>query len=939
MEEAELMKPNVHIVSYTHWDREFRWEFEHTRMKFVECMDHLLEIMREKPDYKSFLLDGQVGLLDDYLEIRPEVEEEIRGLIEQRKLEIGPWYSLPDCATIHGESVIRNLQHGVRVSESYGSVLKCGYNVFSFGQIAQLPQIYKHFGIDIIIFYKYMNPVRSKLPEFVWGAPDGTQVFASRLGREARWNFFFAGHIPIVYDRDPWDKEWHYDYGTLGKVVHTAGPADYGFFHEILDPDTSYHKKNIEMGFQRSLETVEGTAAPETLLFFDGTDFTEPHPMIPEIIADLQEKFGDQYNIQHSTLAAYLEELKAAMAAKRDELALVSGAMRDGPVGSIHTDVITTHPELKIANSTTENRLVRYAEPLSTMAWAQGIDRYPDTYLEKAWKLLFASHAHDSIHGLGPVELGQGGMARIQQADLIAQALERKGLNNLTKEIATDDMDDAEMFLAVHNTAAFTRSEVVEVWVDIPAEVALDEVVLEDMAGNVAEIQEVRRETARGGIYHPRSRNMPYYCTRVQLLFLAEDIPGLGHKTYKIKWTAKAEYPYPHEDWDAPKLIAKDLLVAPREARNEHVHLLINGDGTFDLTDLTTGHTCRNLNHLLDVGDVGNMWMANAPEGDAIMQSIGGPAEIRCSLHGDLAAAFEIKTSMVVPARYDFAANRRSDDSVTLTAVTTVILKKGSRFVEVQTTLDNTARDHYVRVCFPTGLQATTTCADGSFAVTEYATNPDLSCELARHPVQLWLDLHDDDKGLALLSKSTKDYEILNDNGGQTLAVGLVRSTRLRIACDNRLWMEYPGDESSQSLNSQTHNYALMPHAKTWNEDGLYHQALAYNQPLKPVQFGRQPGRLAPTFSFLEVADPNLVLSAVTKAVTRDSVFVRLFNPTTDDIDAALVLGVAVRSAYVTRLTEKRDIELRIEDGSIRVVVKKGEIVTVEFELEEASIC
>ena len=39
------MKPNVHIVSYTHWDREFRWEFEHTRAKLVDCLDRLLEIM------------------------------------------------------------------------------------------------------------------------------------------------------------------------------------------------------------------------------------------------------------------------------------------------------------------------------------------------------------------------------------------------------------------------------------------------------------------------------------------------------------------------------------------------------------------------------------------------------------------------------------------------------------------------------------------------------------------------------------------------------------------------------------------------------------------------------------------------------------------------------------------------------------------------------
>jgi alpha-mannosidase len=40
----------VHIVTYTHWDREFRWEFERTRMRLVDLFDHLFEIMEEKPD-------------------------------------------------------------------------------------------------------------------------------------------------------------------------------------------------------------------------------------------------------------------------------------------------------------------------------------------------------------------------------------------------------------------------------------------------------------------------------------------------------------------------------------------------------------------------------------------------------------------------------------------------------------------------------------------------------------------------------------------------------------------------------------------------------------------------------------------------------------------------------------------------------------------------
>lgn len=927
-----MKKKTVHVVSYTHWDREFRWEFELTRMKLVDCLDRLLETMKEKPAFSHFLMDGQACLLDDYLEIRPEQAGTIRDLVAARRLEIGPWYTLPDCATLNGESVIRNLQYGMRVSRQFGGVLKCGYNVFSFGQIAQLPQIYRHFGIDVIIFYKYMSPVRSALPEFIWEAPDGTRAFASRLGREARWNFFFAGHIPIVYDRDPWNKAWRYDYGTMGKVVHTADPEGYGWFHEILDPETGFHKENIRKGFERTIETLQGTAAPDSLLFFNGTDFTEPHPLTPEIVDELQTQCGAEYDIRQSTLTAYLNDLRKCLA-RRDDLAVVKGPMRDGPVGAVHSDVLTIHPELKLANARTENALVRYAEPLSAIAFALGIDRYPDTYLAKAWKLLFQSHAHDSVHGLGPKEMARAGVARLQQAGLVAQGLERRALGSLTKEIKTDTVDDATLFLAVHNTAAFARSEVVEAWVDIPAEVALADVVIEDMNGGACQLQELSRENTRAGLYHPRSRNMPFYCTRVHLLFWAEAVPALGYKTFKLKWTARRDYPYPHEEWDAPRIPSGELLSGPNEARNEHIALRVAADGTFAVTDLAGNRTYDNLHEFVDSGDRGNMWMSESPDQDRIVRSRGTPAGVTCVLHGPLAAVFRIETHLTVPARFDFSRQERSDVTVTLPIVTELTLRKGSRYVEVRTTVTNTARDHYLKVCFPTGLDARTTAADGSFSVTEYPAEPDLRCELARHPAQLWFDTGDGENGLAILSRSTKDYEIVREGGTATMAMGLVRSVRLRIPCDNRLWMDYPGDESAQSLGENVHHYAVRPHRQTWQDADLYADALGFNQPLKPCQFGRQDGRLPLESCFVEVANRKLVLSAVKKAEDRNSVLVRFFNPTGEDLRTCVNAGFAFSRARAVTMSEKAGRELPIRGQGVELDVGRGQIVTVEFDV------
>lgn len=931
-----MSKCKVHIVTYTHWDREFRWEFERTRMRLVDCIDHLLEIMKDKPDFRSFLFDGQVTIIDDYLEIRPEKRDEIVNMAKEGRLELGPWYTLADCAPIQGESVVRNILYGIRKSKEYGNVLKCGYNVFSFGQIGQLPQIYANFGIDTIVFYKHMNPKKSKYHEFIWEAPDGTRALASRLGKEARWNFFFAGHIPIVYDKDAWLKDWQYNWGELGKVFHTADPEGYGWFYEILDPETSFHKENIKIGMERALKTVEGTAVPEVVLMFEGTDFTEPHPLIPEIAREIQAQFGDEIEVVHSTLADYFNELKDALK-DRTDLDIVKGPMRDGPVGSIHTDVFSTHPEVMIENSHAENKIIRYAEPLSTIAWKFGLDRYPATYLEKIWKLMFQSHAHDSMHGLGPKTLAEGEVSRLKQAKVIAEGLERRGLQNITKEINTSKVEDTEYFLAVHNPSSFNRSEVVEAYIDVPKDVRLNYLVIEDMEGNTVQIQEIDRKETRAGLYHPRSRNMPFYCTKVHIYFMASNIPAIGYKTFKIKWVQKNEYPYPHEEWDAPRIYAENMLSGANQAENEYIRVKVNPDGTVNIIEKNTGVTYAGLNYFTDMGDKGNMWSYDCPGNDKIINSIGTLAKVAMTTHGPLSVKFEISLTMSIPSGYDFMNHKRSDVEKEMLVKVELLLKKGAKYLEVNTTINNTVNDHYFRVCFPTGLKAVKTWAEGSFMVTEFPVKPTSNGEfrgneLARHPAQLWFDLYDGVNGLSILTDATKDYEILENDNNQTMAMGLVRGTRLRIPCDNRLWMEYPGDESSQSIGEFSYRYAFLPHTEIWDKAGLYNEALTFNAPMHVCQFGRQEGIFPVEKSFVEIKGDNLVLSAIKKAEDRDSIIVRLYNPTEKFITGVVKVGFEYKEAFLMNLNEER-IQSMDGHGAITVKVGRGKIISIEFAL------
>jgi mannosylglycerate hydrolase len=929
-------KRKIYLVTYTHWDREFRWEFERTRMRLVDCLDHLIELMEQKKAYRSFLLDGQATLLDDYLEIRPENRGRIRALAQANRLELGPWYTLPDCAAVQGETLIRNLQAGFRTALQFGPVLKCGYNVFSFGQIAQLPQIYDGFGIDTILFYKYMDPKRTRFSEFVWEAPDGTQALASRLGREARWNFFFAGHIPIVYNRDPWHKDWQYRWGDFGKVFHTAGPEDYGWFYDILGPETSFHPENVKDGLERALKTVEGTAAPECVLLFEGTDFTEPHPLTTELIAEIRKQFGREIELVHGRLSGYLADLQKALAPRRDELDVVKGPMRDGPVGAVHSDVFSIHPEIMKLHGRVETALLNRAEPLGVFSWLNGADRYPTTYLDKIWKLLFQSHVHDSVHGLGPRTLGAGVMSRLEQAEVIVKGLERRGLQNITQEINTSGVTETEFFVAVHNFSASERSEVVEAWLDLPREARVDHLVIEDENGCPMADQQMEKFETRAGVYHPHSRNMPYYCTRIHLWFLAECVPAMGYKTFRIKAVAKAEYPYPHEDWEPPRIYADDLLRDARTAENEFLRVRVNGDGTLELTHKATGETYSGLNYFLDSGEIGNMWMSKEPHNNRILDTRGMVASVGCRTHGPLAVVFDIRLDWQLPREFDRSRQARSETEVAFPVSVAVVLRKNCPYLEVITTIQNTARDHYLKACFPTDSSATRTWGEGSFTVDEFPINP--GCmgvmrgpALARHPAQMWFDVSDGKRGLAVLTEAPCDYEVLEHDPRVTAAMGLVRSVPVRIPCDNRLWMEYPGDESAQSLRSFAYRYALLPHAGDWNQAGLHQAALALRNPLQPCQFGRQQGKLPLSHSFLSLDGKALVLSTIKKAADRDSVIVRFYNPSNNDTKASLRVGFSVSKAWLVNLNEERVRSLKVTKSGIQIPVGHGKIVSVEM--------
>lgn len=149
------LKKKKEVIAYlhTHWDREWYREFEIFRLRLLRVFDHVLDMLEENR-IPSFYLDGQVVALLDYLELRPEKEEQIRKFVELKKLYIGPFYCLVDEYLTDGICFRKNLEIGLNIAKSFGCTDFIGYFADTFGHSKNIPNILKEFNIDKAIVWR-----------------------------------------------------------------------------------------------------------------------------------------------------------------------------------------------------------------------------------------------------------------------------------------------------------------------------------------------------------------------------------------------------------------------------------------------------------------------------------------------------------------------------------------------------------------------------------------------------------------------------------------------------------------------------------------------------------------------------------------------------------------------------------------------------------------
>jgi 2-O-(6-phospho-alpha-D-mannosyl)-D-glycerate hydrolase len=336
------------VIPHTHWDREWYERFEGYRARLVPMVSRLLDVLERDPDFRSFTFDGQTIAIQDYLEKRPADVPRVKALVRSDRLLIGPWHVLADLLLVSGESIVRNLQEGLRSAGELGRAARVAYVADPFGHPAQLPQILRAFGYDTYVFARGMGDEGESVgSEFWWVSPSGDRVRAAHLVDH------YSNALPLV------------------------GPADEG-------PDAL--RRRVRAKTARILDRLTPYANGDALLLMVGDDHVEAYARLPEAVREMRQVFPNV-----DARIGNLEEFAAAMPELQHE---VSGEIASGRYRPILRGVNSTRVWIKQENVACERLLLEWCEPLDALTGGRFRDE-----LRTLWRMLLQNHPHDSICG------------------------------------------------------------------------------------------------------------------------------------------------------------------------------------------------------------------------------------------------------------------------------------------------------------------------------------------------------------------------------------------------------------------------------------------------------------------------------------------------------------------------------------------------------------
>ncbi|MBU4446137.1 hypothetical protein KJ656_13840, partial [bacterium] len=730
---------------------------------FPDKIKQVLKILEESPGFGTCHLTFHTKYLKSLINAESDWIELIKHLIDEKRLLCGPWYLPPNDCLANGETLIRNLFLGDKICYEIGNIMKVGYTTLSCRNNSQLPQIFNGFNIDTAFI-----PITTtqNIPNaFIWEGVDGSKALVK---------CFYQRNLNNGIDFDDLQYISHLEKNGTNEPSDT--PV---LLISDIDPDAGTDRfKNI-IDYFNSLEGVHAELIS-----------------LPDYFWRIKEKNTDR------TIKVLSNESIPCLELKQS-----------------HANVNCAR--IRTSNSQAEHSLQFYAEPWNVIQ-QQTLGVNTKSEIQSLWESLLSLQY--STYECPKIDRNRIRQIRSRYRSLLNQinTAFTDSIMMLLKNIQLPDEQQGYYFTVV-NPLPFNRTEIIDVDLELPGDIALEKVAVEDLSGRTISCINV----GKTNIFPVFEHQDDIHKTRYRCFLELNKLPAMGYKTYKIIPTIKSFTPH-----------RKNIVSSHNCLENDFIKVTINSDGTFNVFSRETGAIYRSLGYFIDtvLDDQGKLK-------ERIITTSLKPRITRLD-NNTLFGSFKIEYEWVQDNRVE---NQRTKISVILS------LNRLSRFINIDLEVVDKADDHKIDYYFPADFKIDHVYSDLRFDIQEIS-----SIEEVRKKKQVTMSLNsfiglsDEIAGFAIVCKEIRSA-FINTRGKKYLSLPILEKQPL------------PSSSSAEKNGTPILKYTLSfyPYLGGWENGQVLSDAYARILGIKLYMIDKAEGSLPTQMEFLKIEPADLCFSAL----------------------------------------------------------------------------
>lgn len=547
-----------------------------------------------------------------------------------------------------------------------------------------------------------------------------------------------------------------------------------------------------------------------------------------------------------------------------------------------HRGTYTSHSKIKKYNRELENLLAE-SEKFSSLSTIFG-NTYPQEDLKTAWEQVMLNQFHDILPGSGIRANYIDADEKYEKADKIGKFTLNSALNKISANINTSKIKNGKP-ITVFNSLAWQRTDVVKL--DL-AEGDKSNYSIYDTDGKEIPSQMIQKD-----LYND------------QILFIAENVPSMGFKTYVLR-----------KEESSLKDLSLEVSVNKLENKFFSVTIDTSTGWVKNILDKRTGKQL-----LKDEGNKLQLLEDNPKAYDAWNLGLTG---VEYPSHFRKAEVIEKGPVRVVVRLYrDYLKPGVVKDYPTPNFPSSfftqdIILYSGINRINFKTNVDWWESHTMLKVAFPLSFSDTVATYEIPYGTIERSTQRKSSFEKARYevPAEKWADVTSGNYGVSLLNNSKYGYDI-KDN---VMRLSLLRSPK--------------SPDPTTDMGKHSIDYALFPHSGNWKEANTVEQGWEYNEPLIAKIGDIHSGNLPLGQSFIKLSAGNLILTTVKKAEGSNAWIIQWYESQGKNTEAVLTLPETPSKVMESDFMEKDGKEIPFDKKEIKVKAKKFSVNTIKVYFE-----